>query len=98
MHKLIAHFQRIAPTWLLISYDWSATQQAKPFMPACSDIVIIGRVRWFEGSKHKSKDNFAWYRFDMRHSGGPVFHWLDARAKPPSLTSPLLTRATNRSI
>ena len=28
MHALIAHFQRIAPTWLLIDYDWSATKQA----------------------------------------------------------------------
>jgi len=23
MHRLIAHFQAIAPTWLLIDYDWS---------------------------------------------------------------------------
>src|SRR6185436_10544200 len=23
MHRLITHFQRIAPTWLLIDYDWS---------------------------------------------------------------------------
>ena len=38
MHRLIAHFQKIAPTWLLIDYDWSATQQAAPFMPHCSDI------------------------------------------------------------
>src|SRR5262245_21525418 len=25
MHRLIVHFQRIAQTWLLIDYDWSAT-------------------------------------------------------------------------
>ena len=28
MHRLIEHFQHIAPTWLLIDYDWSATKQA----------------------------------------------------------------------
>ena len=74
MHRLIAHFQRIAPTWLLLDSDWAATRQAAPFLPHCSDIVAIGRVKWIEGSKHTGKDNHAWYRFDARHSGGPVFH------------------------
>ena len=74
MHRLIAHFQRIAPTWLLIDYDWSATKQAAPFMAHCSDIVILPRLKWFEGSKNTGKDNHAWYRFDFRHSGGPVLH------------------------
>ena len=74
MHALIAHFQRIAPTWLLIDYDWSATKQAAPFMPHCSDIVILPRLKWFEDSKDTGKDNHAWYRFDSRHSGGPVLH------------------------
>ena len=64
MHALIAHFQRIAPTWLLIESDWASTRQAAPFMPYCSDIVILGRVKWIEGSKHTGKDNHAWYRFD----------------------------------
>ena len=40
MHRLIEHFQDIAPTWLLIDYDWSATKQAAEYMPHCSDIVI----------------------------------------------------------
>jgi hypothetical protein len=72
MHKLIAHFQRIAPTWL--DYDWAATKQAAPFVPHCSDIVSIGRVKWFENFKCTGKDNYAWYRFDIRHTRGPVFH------------------------
>ena len=74
MHRLIAHFQRIAPTWLLIDYDWSATKQAAPFMPHCSDIVILPRLKWFEDSKDTGKDNHAWYSFDVRHSAGPIFH------------------------
>ena len=74
MHRLIAHFQRIAPTWLLIDYDWSATKQAAEYMPHCSDIVILPRLKWIEGSKDTGKDNHAWYRFDARHSGGPVLH------------------------
>jgi hypothetical protein len=46
-------------------------------MPACSDIVSIGRVKWIEGSKHTGKDNYGWFRFDARHAGGPVFHGRD---------------------
>jgi hypothetical protein len=77
MHAMILHFQRIAPTWLLIDYDWSATKQAAPFLPHCSDIVPIGRVKWIEGSKHTGKDNHAWFGFDARHRVGPVFHGRD---------------------
>src|SRR6187401_2689650 len=74
MHRLIAHFQGIAPTWLLIDYDWSATKQAAAYMLHCSDIVILPRLKWFDNSKDTGKNNHAWYRFDSRHSGGPVLH------------------------
>lgn len=77
MHRLIGHFQHIAPTWLLLDADWASTRQAAPFLSCCSDIVAIGRVKWIEGSKHTGKDNHAWFRFDIRHSGGPVFHGRD---------------------
>jgi hypothetical protein len=75
IHRLIAHFQRIAPTWLLLESDWALTRQAAPFMASCSDILAIGRLKWIEGSKHTGKENSAWYRFDVRHMSGPVFHW-----------------------
>ena len=77
MHRLIQHFQRIAPTWLLLEMDWASTRQAVPFMPSCSDIVAIGRVKWIAGSKNTGKDNSAWYRFDASHNRGPVFHCND---------------------
>jgi len=80
MHRLIEHFQRIAPTWLLLEADWASTRQAAPFMASCSDIVAIGRVKWIEGSKHTGKDNHAWYRFDIRHKNGPFFHARDQSA------------------
>jgi hypothetical protein len=48
--------------------------------------VAIGRVKWIEGSKHTGKDNFAWYRFDDRHSSGPVFHWRDQIETPSRRT------------
>jgi len=39
LHRLIEHFQNIAPTWLLLDSDWAQTKQAAPFLPSCSDIV-----------------------------------------------------------
>jgi hypothetical protein len=77
MHRLIAHFQRIAPTWLLLESDWAQTKQASPFIASCSDIVAIGRVKWIEGSKYTGKDNYAWYQFGAGHTMGPVFHGRD---------------------
>jgi hypothetical protein len=82
MHALISHFQRIAPTWLLLEMDWASTRQAAPFMPACTDIAAIGRLRWIEGSKHTGKDNHAWYRFDIKHSSGPAFHGRESETLP----------------
>jgi hypothetical protein len=74
MHALIEHFIRIMPTWLLIETDWASTKQAAPYMPSCTNIVSIGRLRWIEGTKMSGKQNFAWYRFDHNHLAGPVFH------------------------
>ena len=33
LHRLIEHFQNIAPTWLLLDSDWAQTKQAAPFLP-----------------------------------------------------------------
>jgi hypothetical protein len=74
MHRLIEHFQGIAPTWLLLETDWVSTLQAVPYLGRCSDIVTIGRVKWIEGSKHTGKDNHAWFRFDVRHTGVTAIH------------------------
>lgn len=75
LHSMILHFQRIAPTWLLFDADWAHTKQAAPFLPSCSHIVSVGRLRWIEGTKQTGKDNCAWYRFDANHSTGPRFCW-----------------------
>jgi hypothetical protein len=74
MHKLIWHFQYIAPTWLLIDLDWAANEHAVPYLPCCSDIVVIGRVKWIENSAHTGKENYGWYRFSALHRNGPRLH------------------------
>ena len=98
MHRLIEHFQDIAPTWLLLETDWAATLQAAPYLPHCSDIVTIGRVKWIEGSKHTGKDNHAWYRFDARHKGGPVFHRRDQGAEVASTSTRRSLRAMRQGL
>jgi hypothetical protein len=74
MHALISHFQGIAPTWLLLELDWTATKQAVPYLASCSDIIPVGRLCLFPETKTAGKENFCWCRFDARHAGGPVFH------------------------
>jgi len=74
MHKLIVHFGRILPTWLLLDQDWVSTLQAVPYLAHCSDVVTIGRVKWIADSKHSGKDNHAWFRFDARHKGVTAIH------------------------
>jgi len=82
MHRLIDHFQKIAPTWLLLEFDWIATQQAKPFMRTCSDVVVIGRLRWFPETKNKGKESYAWCRFDGIERSGTLLHHCNNGGKP----------------
>jgi hypothetical protein len=72
--KLISHFLGIAPSWLLLPMDFVSNLYAVPHLPHCSDIVTIGRVKWFAESKYASKDNFAWFRFDAGHKGVTATH------------------------
>jgi hypothetical protein len=75
MHELITHFVKIAPTWLLIDLDWAATVMATPYIGFCTDIVVIGRVKWIKGSRYTGKDNYCWYRFTRKQRiPTTVFH------------------------
>ena len=74
LHDMIEYFSRQAPTWLLFDLDWCATDQSEPFMKYCEKIVVVGRVKWIEGSKKTGKDNCAWYLFDQSFDGETTFH------------------------
>lgn len=74
LHKLIEHF--IANSnyaWLLLDAGWAYTKQSADYMPYCSDIVAVGRVKWIPDTKSVGKDDCAWYRFskDREYT---VFH------------------------
>ena len=67
MHAPVGRFTRVLPSWLLLESDGSCTGQAAPFMPCCSDIVSIGRLRWIEGTTMTGKQDraanlFVWYQ------------------------------------
>jgi hypothetical protein len=79
LHPMILHFQKIAPTWLLFDADWCHTKQAAPYLPQCSHIVSVGRLKWIPGTKMTGKDNCCWYRFHVQHFGGPQFIGREVR-------------------
>jgi hypothetical protein len=72
LHEMILHFSSILPTLLLIDSDWCQTQQSAPYMKHCTTVLPIGRIKWIEGSASVGKDNFSWYRFDIKHTGPTV--------------------------
>jgi hypothetical protein len=74
LHPLIIHFRTIAPMWLLFDQNWIGTKQAVPFLSSCSDILPIGRIIWIEGTSTPGKDDSAWFKFDINHTLGPIFH------------------------
>jgi len=75
LHPLIRHLAAIAPLWSLHDASWAYTQQAAAFRPLLTDVVAVGRLKWFEGSKYDPPDDCAWYRFEAAAPPGPVrFH------------------------
>jgi hypothetical protein len=86
LERLIPQFSEIAPTWLLLPADWMHNLYAARFLPSCTDIVSVGRVRWFEGTKMSSMENFAWHRFCARHSANPILHARDSALPLPCVS------------
>lgn len=82
LHPLVKHLSAIAPLWSLHDASWAFTKQAVPFRPLCTDIVAVGRLKWFEASRYDPPDDCAWYRFDAAKpepDAPPRFHFPVAR-------------------
>lgn len=75
LHALIDHLAAIAPVWSLHDASWAYTKQATRFGHVCTDIVAVGRLKWFAGSRHDPPDNCAWYRFDKQKPRPTRFHF-----------------------
>lgn len=58
------HLISLRPTWFLIPADYMHNKRMSKLMERCKLVVSVGRIKWFEGSKATSTDNFCWYLFD----------------------------------
>lgn len=92
LHPMIRHLAQIAPTWFLFDASWSQTRQSKALGEQyCTDIVSIGRLRWFADTKNDPPDDCSWYRFSTDKSGPTRYHWpvskqeMDSAAKGQGL-------------
>lgn len=47
LHQLIWHLSALRPTWLLFDASWCFTKQARKFERICTDVVSVGRLKWF---------------------------------------------------
>jgi hypothetical protein len=73
LHPLLDHWRALMPVWTLLDANWLFTKQAAPFLRYVSDVVVVGRVKWIEGSKQTGKDDSIWLRFQDRPCP-TVFH------------------------
>lgn len=77
LHALIEHLAAIAPTWLLYDASWMHTQQAMPYRDICTDVVSVGRLKFFRNSRYDPPDDCCWYRFATDGDGRTRFHWRE---------------------
>lgn len=75
LHALIAHLMQLAPCWFLFDAGWPHSRKAAALGRYCTDVVSVGRLKWFADSAHDSTDDCAWYRFDAAAAGATRFHW-----------------------
>jgi hypothetical protein len=63
MMGIMEHQSTFVPGWFLIYSDWLFTKQSAKLMTnRCTDIVPIGRVKWFPESTSVGYDNCCWIR------------------------------------
>jgi hypothetical protein len=65
LHPLVAHLSDLMPIWLLIDSDWANTRQAGELIRyRLRKIVVVGRLRWIEGTTMSGKEDASWFLFD----------------------------------
>jgi hypothetical protein len=78
LHPILRHLMRLGTLWALFDGNWIFTAQATPILDHCEAIVAVGRLRWMLGEPEDQgddpKDDCAWYRFRLEHTGGPRFY------------------------
>jgi hypothetical protein len=77
LHPLILHLVNIADeVWMLFDSDWPHNKGSTAIGEQyCTDIVSVGRLKWFLNSKHDATDDCSWYRFSTDKAAPTRFHW-----------------------
>jgi hypothetical protein len=75
MAGIMQHQSSFVPSWFLIYSDWMFTRQSAQLVAErCTDVVPIGRVKWFPDSKSVGFDNCCWVRMDIEKRF-PTLFW-----------------------
>jgi hypothetical protein len=74
MMEIMERQSMFVPAWFLIYSDWLFTHQSAQWVDElCTDIVPIGRVKWFPESKSVGFDNCCWIRMDAENTQPAIF-------------------------
>jgi hypothetical protein len=74
MHRIMQHQCIFKPSWFLIYSDWLFTKQSAHIMAHfCTDIVPIGRVKWFPDSASVGFDNCCWVCMNALKDSQTIF-------------------------
>lgn len=69
LKPMIETFVDLKPTFLLLPFSYACNKRMAIYMERCRKVIPIGRVKWIEGSKQTSTDDFAWFMFDGEMRG-----------------------------
>jgi len=67
LHAMIERFIDLRPTWLLFDSNWMFTRQAAPYLKYCTNVVVIGRLKWIPNTTMAGKDDCCWFRFEKNN-------------------------------
>ncbi len=88
LHQLIIHCSDQHPTWFLFDLNWLGQLHEKDPLNGrchlrCRKVVVVGQVKWFEGTNQRSFDHAAWYLFtrDEEYGEPRVYRRRPHRAK-----------------
>lgn len=74
-HGAIEHFTPMIDCWWLMQADWIFNLGSVKLLDKyVTDIITIGRLKWFLDSPHSSTDNFVWVKTSAVKYGDIRFH------------------------
>lgn len=76
LNTIIQTLCSVRPTWVLLNANYLFNIRSSALLKQATDVVVVGRVKWIEGSKHSSTEDSAWFKFDPQTAtgNGPIVH------------------------